>query len=125
MTTPSNDEIAIVIDAALREEVQYLTDKTVDVIVEALKERYNITEKPEEERRRFYTIRESDVGRNITAWGRTWKSEDFIGKIQRRDVGKRVYRVVDHGATLAADDYVPRYILQVENDEQFQRRVAS
>jgi hypothetical protein len=53
-----------------------------------------------------------DVGRaTIDAFGRKWPVVDFIGEIQPRDVGKRIY--------LRGD------ILQVENDEQLATRKAA
>lgn len=59
----------------------------------------------------FYTIQASDMGeRFLKCLGNVWPVSDFIGRIQPRDVGKRVYRRGD--------------ILQVENDEQLQRRLA-
>lgn len=59
----------------------------------------------------FYTIRATDVGkRTILAFGQRWPVEDFIGRILKRDVGKRVYSFGDY--------------LQVENDEQLRRRLG-
>jgi len=56
-----------------------------------------------------YTISRFDIGRtSIRAFGRVWLTSGFIGRILPRDVGKKVY--------LRGD------ILQVENDEQFNRR---
>ena len=58
-----------------------------------------------------YTISRFDIGRtSIRAFGRVWLTSGFIGRILPRDVGKKVY--------LRGD------ILQVENDEQFSRRVS-
>ena len=53
----------------------------------------------------FYTLRVEDVGRShIHAFGQTWPTSGFIGRMLSQDVGKRVY--------LRGD------IVQVENDEQ-------
>lgn len=59
-----------------------------------------------------YTISRFDIGRpTIRAFGKVWLTQNFIGRILPRDVGKKVY--------LRGD------ILQVENDEQFNRRRAA
>lgn len=59
--------------------------------------------------REFYTLAPGDVGRfMILAFGRAWMTSGFIGCVLAGDVGKRVY-LVDG-------------ILQVENDEQRERR---
>lgn len=59
-----------------------------------------------------YTISRFDIGRpTIRAFGKVWLTQNFIGRILPRDVGKKVY---------LRDD-----ILQVENDEQFNRRRAA
>lgn len=61
--------------------------------------------------RLYYEIQASDVGQaRIRAFGRAWQTTDFIGRVLSGDVGKRVYLVGD--------------ILQVENDEQRDRRLA-
>lgn len=60
----------------------------------------------------FYTISRFDIGRpTIRAFGRVWRTSGFIGRILPRDVGKRVYMLRDD--------------VQVENDEQFNRRRAA
>jgi hypothetical protein len=59
----------------------------------------------------YYTITRSNVGkRAITAFGRRWPVEDFIGHIGKYDVGKRVY--------------LRGNILQVENDQQLAARIG-
>lgn len=66
---------------------------------------------------RFYTIRSSDVGRSsLQAFGRNW-STDFMGRVQDGDVGKRVYCVAESGSTHGH--------LQVENDDQVNRRLST
>ncbi len=58
----------------------------------------------------FRTITPNDVRRpSFRAFGQAWPVVDFMGEIQPRDVGKRVYLVDD--------------IVQVENDEQFRDRM--
>jgi hypothetical protein len=59
----------------------------------------------------YYTIQADDVGRSlIQAFGRTWCISGFIGRVLPGDVGKRVYLSED--------------VLQVESDEQRDRRLA-
>lgn len=54
---------------------------------------------------KYYVLTSDDVDKpTIRAFGRTWLVSDFIGRVMRQDVGKRVYLVGD--------------ILQVENNEQ-------
>ena len=61
--------------------------------------------------RAFYTLTAADVGKPwIRAFGRTRLVSEFIGRVLPGDVGKRVYLVGD--------------ILQVENDEQRDARIA-
>ena len=61
---------------------------------------------------RFRDITQDDVGRSVfRAFGTTWQTSSFIGRITSLDVGKRVY--------LSGD------IVQVENDEQFAQRKAA
>ncbi len=61
--------------------------------------------------RRYYVIRSTDVGKAlIRAFGRSWPTANFIGRIMRQDVGKLVYE---------SDG-----VLQVENNEQRGRRVG-
>ena len=58
----------------------------------------------------FITIGPEHVGRPwIKAFGQTWMTCDFMGRILPQDVGKRIY--LRHG------------ILQVENDEQRAKRL--
>jgi hypothetical protein len=58
----------------------------------------------------YYTLKVTDVGRPwVKLFGRTWMCSNFIGRIMKRDIGKRVY--------LRGD------ILQVENDEQRDERL--
>lgn len=75
---------------------------------------------------RFYTLRPSDVGKTtLAAFGRTWLVVNFMGHIGPHDVGKRVYCVADPGSqTGPGASPVPRYLLQVENDEQRDRRTG-
>lgn len=62
--------------------------------------------------RPFYTLTKADVGQPILkAFGRTWLVSDFIGRIFTIDIGKRVYNVGG--------------ILQVENNEQRDKRLAN
>jgi hypothetical protein len=66
---------------------------------------------------RFYTLRLDDLGKpTIRAFGKVWLVTNFMGRIFPGDMGKRVYRV----ATDAGDSY----ILQVENDEQRDKRLG-
>lgn len=61
--------------------------------------------------RPYYVIRSTDVGKAlIRAFGRSWSTASFIGRIMRQDVGKLVYE---------SDG-----VLQVENNEQRDRRVG-
>ena len=63
--------------------------------------------------RRYYTIGTADIGQPcIRAFGQTWPVADFLGRVLPGDVGKRVYQV--RGL----------YHLQVENDEQRDRRLS-
>ena len=65
----------------------------------------------------YYTIASDDVGRPLLrAWGRSWSVTEFIGRILPGDVGKRVYKVATNDGSSE--------ILQVENDEQRDRRLA-
>jgi hypothetical protein len=60
----------------------------------------------------FYEITGTDVSMpTVRAFGRTWLVKNFMGQIFPRDVGKRVY--------LRGD------IVQVENDEQYTRRLEN
>lgn len=64
----------------------------------------------------FIIIQPQHVGKPlIFGWGRQWRTSEFIGNIMWSDVGKRVYKVDDH----AGGEF-----LQVENEEQFYRRVV-
>ena len=61
-----------------------------------------------------YTIRAQDVGRmSITAFGQSWLTVNFIGRILPGDVGKRIYKAMDASGG---------FYLQVENDQQRARR---
>ena len=61
--------------------------------------------------REYRIIQKLDVGRStIKAFGRNWPVVNFMGDIQPNDVGKRIYLVGD--------------ILQVENNEQRDKRVT-
>jgi hypothetical protein len=63
----------------------------------------------------YREIREEDVGQMLFyAFGREWRTADFIGRIMEQDVGKRVYKI-----KLGPHDY----ILQVENDQQLEYRL--
>lgn len=60
----------------------------------------------------YREITEADVAKFLfVAFGRTWRTEDFIGWIMTRDVGKRVF--------------LRGGVLQVENDAQLAARLAS
>ena len=62
--------------------------------------------------RLYIEILECDVGQpTFKAFGRVWLTSGFIGHVLPGDMGKRVYQVGD--------------ILQVENDEQRDKRLAS
>jgi hypothetical protein len=64
-----------------------------------------------------YTLTTDDVGKTVLhAFGSAWKVEDFMGRILAGDVGKRVFRRPVDGA--------PGAVLQVENDQQRDRRLA-
>lgn len=68
------------------------------------------TMKPVQTKKRFREITQEDVGKALFEFnGRKWKASEFIGRILKQDVGKRVYLVGD--------------ILQVENDEQRAKRL--
>ena len=68
--------------------------------------------------RAFYTITDADVGKPLLrAFGKAWPVVDFMGRIMRQDIGKRVYLV-------RCDDGVS-HILQVENQEQLEARLAA
>ena len=61
--------------------------------------------------REHYTLKDADVGKPaIRVFGREWLVSNFIGRVLKGDVGKRVFLVGD--------------ILQVENDEQRDARLA-
>lgn len=60
----------------------------------------------------YYTITDTDVSQpSIRAFGKVWSVSDFIGRILKRDVGKRVYQ--------------RGWIVQVENDAQRDARLAT
>lgn len=62
--------------------------------------------------REYREITAEDVERSlIRAFGRTWQTSSFIGRILPGDVGKRIY--------LTGEE-----VLKVENDEQRSRRIA-
>jgi hypothetical protein len=62
---------------------------------------------------RFETLKTEHVGKRfVRLFDRTWMVCDFIGEIAQSDVGKRVYLSKD-------------LVLQVENDEQRDRRNAA
>lgn len=62
--------------------------------------------------RSYYELQQSDVGRPfLKIFDRVWSVTDFMGRILPGDVGKRVYLVSG--------------ILQVENDAQRAKRLAS
>ncbi len=59
--------------------------------------------------REYRSITTEDVGKSLfKAFGRTWSTSGFIGRILSGDVGKHVYLVENN--------------LQVESDEQRDRR---
>lgn len=61
---------------------------------------------------KYYELKPSDVGKPfLTAFGETWNVTDFMGRIIPQDVGKRVY--------------VRGSVLQVENNEQRDKREAA
>ena len=63
--------------------------------------------------RPFYTIQKSDVGKaTIKAFGKRWRVDEFIGHIGAYDVGKRVVQPIPG-------------VLQVENDQQLQKRLGT
>ena len=60
----------------------------------------------------FYTITENDINSFcIRCFGKDWPVSSFIGRILPSDIEKRVYLVND--------------ILQVENDEQRNKRLTN
>ena len=61
--------------------------------------------------RQYYTLGTGDIGQpRIRAFGQTWPVSDFLGRVLAQDVGKRVY--------------LSGRILQVENNEQRDRRLG-
>jgi hypothetical protein len=89
--------------ARLSTALGYGTDMKVEPYVR--KRPYHVRKNP------YRTITPNDVRRPLfQAFGQKWQVSGFMGEIQPRDVGKRVYLVDD--------------ILQVENDEQFSRRTG-
>jgi len=61
--------------------------------------------------RPYREITTADIGKStFHAFGKAWQTSGFIGRILPGDVGKRVYLVGD--------------ILQVENDEQRDKRLS-
>jgi len=62
------------------------------------------------ERRQYVTLSRADVGQQfLRAFGRVWPVSGFLGSIQFRDVGKRVYYIGG--------------VLQAESDSQYQERL--
>jgi len=60
----------------------------------------------------FYTIQDSDLKKNyITVHGKYVSLAPFMGRVFRRDIGKRIYNI--------------NGVYQVENDEQFQKRIGN
>ena len=73
----------------------------------------NIDGSPLRAVRSYYDITREDVGSmSFIAWGRN-HSFDFMGQVLIVDIGKRIYRTESSG------------ILQVENDNQRDKRLAS
>lgn len=67
--------------------------------------------------REFYTITADDVNeRYLNAFGRTWPLASMCGVILNFDVGKRIYHVQHSDGS---------YMLQMENPQQFQARLAT
>lgn len=73
----------------------------------------------------IYTIRESDIGRGFIDMGTCTECGKknspimvmaFMGNIQKLDVGKRIYKILNN----AGDDS----FYQVENQEQLERRLT-
>lgn len=63
----------------------------------------------------YYTIHADDVGAAVLhAFGATWQVVNFMGRITRADVGKRVYRIDTPGG----------FVLSVESDHQRAARQA-
>ena len=61
---------------------------------------------------KYYTLTDADVGQaHIWAFDQAWPVSDFLGHIMNCDVGKRVYK---RGV-----------VLQVENQEQYEARMAT
>lgn len=59
----------------------------------------------------YYEIAPEDVGKPyLRLWGRMWPVQDFLGRVFKQDVGKRVY--------------LRGGVLQVENPEQMAARLA-
>lgn len=60
----------------------------------------------------FYTLARSDVGQPfLRIFGRVWQVSEFMGRVLPGDVGKRVY-------------LSESFVLSVENDKQFERRMS-
>lgn len=80
-------------------------------MVEAAQRYLNATKgTPIQTRKKFREITQEDVGKGLFEFnGRKWSVREFIGRILKQDVGKRVYLKGD--------------ILQVENDEQRDKRL--
>lgn len=60
--------------------------------------------------REFYTVQHADVGKRFLRLFGRLRLVDCLGQVLPMDIGKRIYLVGD--------------VLQVENTEQFRRRLA-
>lgn len=73
--------------------------------------------KPRDPGHVFYTIRPEDVGKNLipTEIGNI-SVKEFIGRVLKHDVGKRLYRVCDLNG---------QWFWQMENDTQYNSRIGA
>jgi len=70
------------------------------------------------EEREFREITADDVGKSMFfAFGRYWPVSSFIGAIMDVDVGKRVYRMSDHVASVEnAEQFLARRTAEAKKD---------
>lgn len=67
----------------------------------------------------FYTITPADVGKTVIETEIGPIRTEFMGRVLKGDVGKRIYRM----PAGVSYDGKPLYVWQVENDHQYARRM--